>query len=124
MADRSYELHGVRILECDAEGDLIRNNRALNDLISNAWEHRAKWVVIPAERLGDDFFRLRTGIAGEVVQKIVQYRLRLAVLGDISRYVDESTALRDFVRESNRGNQFCFIASREELDQRIAASMG
>ncbi len=124
MADQCYELHGERILECDAEGAPLRNGRALNDLISSAWEHRAKWVVIPAERLGDDFFRLSTGIAGEVVQKIVQYDLRLAILGDISRYVDESTALLDFVRESNRGNQFCFVATREELDQRVAASMG
>jgi hypothetical protein len=124
MADPCYELHGVRILECDAEGAPIRSGRVLSDLISTTWEHRAKWLVIPIERLGDDFFRLRTGIAGEVVQKIVQYHLRLAVLGDISRYVDESTALRDFVRESNRGNQFCFVADREELDQRVAASTG
>jgi hypothetical protein len=116
---RSIELHGVRLLECDAEGTPLRNNRELNDLISTAWEHRAKMVVIPVERLGDDFFRLRTGIAGEIVQKIVQYHLRLAIVGDISRYVDESTALRDFVRESNRGDQIWFVATREELEERL-----
>jgi hypothetical protein len=119
MAERTYELHGVRVLECDAEGALLRNNRDLNDLISTAWEHRVKMVVIPVARLGDDFFRLRTGIAGEVVQKIVQYHLRLAIVGDISRYVDESTALRDFVRESNRGDQIWFVANREELKERL-----
>ncbi|HLI81715.1 MAG TPA: DUF4180 domain-containing protein [Candidatus Binataceae bacterium] len=124
MAYQSYEFHGVRILECDAEGEPIRNNRALNDLISTAWEHRAKWIVLPVARLGDDFFRLSTGIAGEVVQKIVQYHLRLAILGNISRYVEESTALRDFVRESNRGTQFYFVTNREELEQRIAAQAG
>ena len=123
-ADRSCELRGVRILECDAEGAPIRNNRELNELISRAWEHRAQWIVIPVARLGDDFFRLSTGIAGEVVQKIVQYYLHLAIVGDITRYVDESAALRDFVRESNRGNQFCFVADREELEQRIAAQSG
>jgi len=119
MAERTYELHGVRVLECDGEGAPLRNNRDLNDLISTAWEHRAKMVVIPVERLGDDFFRLRTGIAGEVVQKIVQYHLRLAMVGDISRYIDESTALRDFVRESNRGDQFWFVSNREELEERL-----
>ena len=122
MAEQSYELRGVRVLECAAEGDLMRAGRALNDLISSAWEQRAKWLVIPAERLGDEFFHLRTGIAGEVVQKIIQYHLRLAIVGDISRYVDESTALRDFVRESNRGNQFCFVKDRAELEERIAAA--
>jgi len=119
MAERSYELDGIGILECDAEGEPIRIGRALNDLISGAWEHRAKWIVIPVARLGDDFFHLRTGVAGEVVQKIVQYDLKLAILGDITRYIEESTALRDFVRESNRGNQLCFAGDRAELEQRI-----
>jgi hypothetical protein len=123
MADRSFEVHGVRVLECEAQGVPIRSGRVLSDLISMTWEHRAKWLVIPVERLGDDFFRLRTGIAGEVIQKIVQYRIKLAIFGDISRHVDESTALRDFVRESNRGNQFCFVANREELERRVAASL-
>jgi hypothetical protein len=119
MADNPYELHGVGILECAAEGEPIRIGRALNGLISSAWEHHAKWLVIPVARLGDDFFRLRTGIAGEVVQKITQYDLKLAIFGDITRYIEQSTALRDFVRESNRGNQLCFVKDRAELGQRV-----
>lgn len=119
MPNQTYELYGVRIMECDAEGAPLRNNRDLNDLISSAWEHHAKMVLVPLERLGDDFFRLRTGIAGEIVQKFVNYKLALAILGDISRYEDESTPFRDFVRESNRGKQIWFVANREELDQRL-----
>jgi hypothetical protein len=41
-------------------------------------------VIIPAQRLDPDFFRLRTGVAGEFVQKFVTYRLRLAVVGNVS----------------------------------------
>ena len=122
MPDRSYELHGVRIFECAVEGELLRNNRNLNDLISAAWEQHARMLVVPVDRLGDDFFRLRTGIAGEIVQKIVQYHLNLAVVGDISRYVEESTALRDFVHESNRGSQIWFMANLEELEARLKAA--
>jgi hypothetical protein len=117
--DRSVEVHGVRVFECDGAGAPLRNNRDLNDLISTVWERRAKIVLIPVERLGADFFRLKTGVAGEIVQKFVQYHLRVAIVGDIARYIDESTALRDFVRESNRGNQVWFVASREELDERL-----
>lgn len=115
----TYELNGVRILECDGVGAPLRNNRDLNDLVSTAWEHRARMVVIPVERLGEDFLRLRTGIAGEIVQKFVIYELRLAILGDISRYVDESTALRAFVYESNRGDKIWFVATRDELADRL-----
>jgi hypothetical protein len=119
MRPRTYDLHGVRVLECAAEGAQPRGDRDAVELIGAAWEHGARLVVIPAERLGDDFFRLSTRIAGEILQKFVNYRLRVAVLGDISRHMNESSALRDFVHESNRGDQVWFVASFEELDERL-----
>ncbi len=119
MPDTSYDLHGLCVFECAAEGALIRNDRDAANLINTAWEHHARLIVLPVERLGDDFFRLRTCIAGEVIQKFVTYELRVAIVGDISRYVDESSALRDFVYESNRGDQVWFVPSREELEKRL-----
>jgi len=118
-ATRSYELHGVRVLECAAEGPRLRNDRDAVDLIGTAFEHRAALIVLPVERLDDDFFRLRTRIAGEIIQKFVNYRLRLAIVGDISRHLDESSALRALVNESNRGKDVWFLASLEELDRRL-----
>jgi hypothetical protein len=120
MPDRSYDLHGVRIFECATEGAPLRTDRDAADLIPIAWSHRADWIALPVERLGDDFFRLETRIAGEVVQKFVGYRLRVAIVGDISRYLAESPALRAWVRESNRGNQVWFVESVEELGTRLS----
>lgn len=119
MPDRSYNLHGVRVFEWAAEGAPLRNDREAADLIPTVWSHRAALVVLPAERLGDDFFQLKTRIAGEVIQKLIGYRLRLAIVGDISRYLAEDSALRDFVRESNCGGQVWFVASLEELGERL-----
>jgi len=119
MPARSYERNGVRVFECEAEGAQLRRDRDALDLIGEAWKHRAGFIVIPAERLGDDFFRLSTRVAGEIIQKFVIYRLRVAIVGDISRYVAESSALRDFVYESNRGKHVWFVASPEELDKRL-----
>ena len=83
----------------------------------------ATLIVIPVECLDDDFFRLQTRIAGELIQKFVQYRRRLAIVGDISRHLAESSALRAFVYESNRGNEVWFLATREELEQRLAQAV-
>ncbi len=124
MPDRSYDLLGVRVFECAGEGPRPRNDRDAADLINTAWEHRDALIVLPVERLGDDFFRLRTRIAGEIIQKFVTYGLRVAIVGDISRYVAESSALRDFVYESNRGDQVWFVASREELEKRLETAAG
>jgi uncharacterized protein DUF4180 len=124
MLNASYELHGVRILACAADGARLRSDRDAVDLISSAWAHRAKLVVIPIERLDDDFFRLRTRIAGEIVQKFVTYRMQVAIVGDISQHVSESSALRDFVSESNRGEHVWFVTTLEELDQRLQRQTG
>jgi hypothetical protein len=45
--------------------------------------HRADLIVIPAARLADDLFRLRTGAAGEIFQKFATYQVRVVILGDI-----------------------------------------
>ena len=124
MASISCSLHGIQVLECAPDGEKIRSERDAIELIGETGQHGASLVVIPAERLDDDFFRLRTGIAGAIVQKFVTYRLRLAIVGDISRHLSESDALRDFVREANRGAQVWFVANREELEQRLPRDAG
>ncbi|MFF8373151.1 DUF4180 domain-containing protein [Streptomyces lydicus] len=77
------------------------------------------WVVIPAGRFDEAFFRQRTHIAGEIIQKFVNYRVGLAVIGDSSRHTGASSALRDFVRECNRGQQTWFLSDAEELHERL-----
>lgn len=112
-------LHGVQILEYPPDGKKLRSERDAVDLIGAAINHKTSLILIPVERLDDDFFQLRTRIAGEMIQKFVTYRMRLAVIGDISRHMDESSALRSFVYESNRGGQVWFVSNTEELDQRL-----
>jgi len=118
VPSQTYELHGVRILECAAEGPRLRSDRDAVDLMSEALGRGANFIVIPIERLGDDFFRLETRIAGEVIHRFAMYRMRVAILGDISRRVAESKSLRGFVYEANRGNQ-CWFVDREELGNRL-----
>lgn len=121
--DTLVELHGVPVLVCAPDGPTLRDDRDAVDVIGAAIQHEADLVVIPAERLSDDFFTLSTRVAGEIAQKFVNYRLRLAIVGDISRYTAVSSALRDFVYETNRGRQLWFYATQEELDERLRAAV-
>ncbi|MEV8533577.1 DUF4180 domain-containing protein [Streptomyces sp. NPDC051211] len=112
-------IHDVPVLMCPAEGEPIGGEADALDLIGNAGYQGAQWVVIPAERLDETFFRLRTRVAGDIIQKFVQYRMGIVVLGDISRHTSASSALQDFVRECNRGRQTWFLADTEELQERL-----
>ena len=70
-----YELHGQRILDLPTEGPLLRTGQDANDLIGEAKSAEASLVVVPIARLDPAFFELRTGIAGEMVQKFVTYQV-------------------------------------------------
>jgi hypothetical protein len=113
-------IHDVPVLVCPAEGEPIGDERAALDLIGDAGYQGAQWVVLPAGRFTDAFFRPRTRVAGEIVQKFVQYQLGLIVLGDISAHTEASSALRDFVRECNRGRHTWFVRDETELTARLA----
>ncbi|HEV3481674.1 MAG TPA: DUF4180 domain-containing protein [Candidatus Acidoferrales bacterium] len=119
MPSQTYDLHGVRIFECAVEGPQLRSDRDAVDLMSEAGGPGANFIVIPAERLSDDFFRLKTRVAGEIIQRFMMYRVRVAIVGDIAQHLAESDSLRDFVREANRGNQCWFVADLDELSKRL-----
>ena len=63
-------------------------------------------VVIDRECLTEGFFDLKSGIAGEFLQKVSNYRKRLIILGDYRGLA--SKALRDFIHESNQTGQVIF----------------
>ncbi|MGO1052761.1 DUF4180 domain-containing protein [Crossiella sp. CA198] len=115
--------HGVPVFHCAPEGPPLGTERDAADLIGEAWSRQARLIAIPVSRLAEGFFRLETRALGEFTQKFVNYRVRLAFLGDISEHVQRSPALASYVREINRGNQIWFLADRAELDQRLGAEV-
>ena len=119
LSTKFYELHGMRVLECVPDGAKLQTYGDAVDLIGKTFENRATLIVIPVECLDDEFFQLKTRIAGELIQKFVQYRRRLVIVGDISGFLAQSSALRAFVNESNRGKEVWFLASLEDLNDRL-----
>ena len=108
-------------LVLDQAGPLLRSEVDARDMIQETFGTDVELAVVPIERLDPDFFVLRTGVAGVFVQKLVQYRLRLAVVGDISAHVEASDALRDWVREVNRGRDILFVPDVDALEARLKA---
>ena len=118
MAATSYNMYGTKVLACSPDGKKVRTEDAV-ELIGEAYEHEARWIVIPTERLEEAFFQLHTRIAGEIIGKFAVYKMRVAIVGDISRHTEASSSLRAFVYESNRGAQVWFLANIEEFNARL-----
>ena len=122
MSASVRQIGDVRVLQCSAEGPAIATDRDASDLVSLSYSEGATLICIPVGRLSPDFFQLRTGFAGAFIQKLVNYRRRLAIVGDVSAWAAESRAFRDFVYEANNGRDVWFVASADELESRLASS--
>ncbi len=96
------------------EGDFLLSEvyEALDIIFAATYESNCNKVILKQENINESFFNLRTGFAGELLQKLVNYNCKLAIVGDFSVY--DSKALRDFIFECNKGKDFYFAENIEE----------
>ena len=87
---------------------LIRDEQLMLDMLMTiAYETGLSRVIIDKDNLTEDFFNLSNKIAGNILQKVVNYNMKLAIIGDFSKY--DSKALRDFIYECNSGKDIFFV---------------
>ena len=99
---------------------LTGTQSALDLLMAARYEAATSRVAIEKSAVAEEFFVLGTRLAGEILQKFVNYHGKLAVFGDFSQYT--SKPLRDFIRESNQGKDVFFVTTREEAIERLASA--
>jgi hypothetical protein len=109
---------GTRVLVAEPEGVVI-GGREARDLVAEAFGEGATMVAIPVGRLEPAFFDLRSGLAGDILQVSVNYRTRLAIVGELPEPAASSGAFAALVRESNAGTQHWFVASLDALRERL-----
>lgn len=115
------EENGVLCILVESDEPVITDAQSAIDLLMSAqYDMGSKDIVIPKQLVAEDFFVLSTGLAGEVLQKYVNYGGRMAIYGDYSRYT--SKPLKDFMYESNKGRDFFFVSTRDEAIAALAKS--
>lgn len=91
---------------------------ALDFIMSVNYETGTNKIVIDKKVIAEDFFILSTGLAGEILQKFINYHIKTAIYGDYSKYT--SKPLKDFIYESNNGRDIFFTATKEEGINKLA----
>ena len=113
MQIKVIERNGVKCAAVTGPEKLITDAQsALDVLMSAKYEAGTKIIVIDKKLVAEDFFILSTGLAGEILQKYINYGGRIAIYGDYSRYT--SKPLKDFIYESNKGKDVFFASSEDE----------
>ena len=116
---KQLERNGEIITQVETEETLITDVQSALDLMATVrYETGADRMILPKIALDERFFVLSSGLAGDVLQKFVNYQLKVAIVGDYSGYT--SKPLRDFIYESNNGSHVFFVATVEEALEKLS----
>ncbi len=87
---------------------------ALDLMMTVQYDTGAARIALSSDCLDAKFFILSSGLAGEILQKFINYQLKLAIFGDFTPYTHTSKPLRDFIYESNHGKDIFFACDQAE----------
>ncbi len=107
-----HKINNTEFAEVISEDIIIKSADDALDLMGNIYYQGFDKMIIHEKNLTADFFDLKNKMAGEILQKFSNYRIRLAIVGEFSNLA--STSLNDFIYESNKGKQVNFVSSTEE----------
>lgn len=119
MKIESHTVNHIKIAEIITDDTLLKSPEDGLDLLGNLYYQGFDSIIIHQKNLSPAFFDLKNGIAGEILQKFSNYRVRLAIIGDFRQYTTKS--MTDFIYESNKTAHINFVGSREEALKKLAS---
>lgn len=118
MQIKTHEINNIKIPEIISDEIIIQSAQDGLDLLGNLYYAGFEKLIIHKQNITADFFELRNGLAGEILQKFSNYRVRLAIVGDFSEFTSKS--LNNFIYESNQNKQVNFLNSVSEALEKLA----
>jgi hypothetical protein len=112
------QVGNVNIAELNSDNVEIKKVQDALDLMANSDYMGARRIIIREHNLTSDFFNLSTRFAGEILQKFTNYQIKLAIIGDFSKY--SSKNFQDFIYESNKTGRILFMPDIESARERIS----
>jgi hypothetical protein len=107
-----HHINDSKIAEIISDTFVIKTSGDGLDLLGNLYYQDFDKIIVHEKNISPDFFDLRNGMAGEILQKYSNYRVRLAIIGDFTQYSGKS--IKDFIYESNKKRQINFLNSMTE----------
>lgn len=99
---------------------LMRDTGDFLDLIGNAAYQRAPGVLVHSRHLPDEFFDLKSGIAGEYLQKLSNYGVKAAFV--IENEHLNHPRFREMVGEANRQGLIAYFTDSVEAGSWLEGS--
>jgi len=119
MNIRKIEQNGVEIAIVTSNEELITDVQSALDLMATvSYEAGCNRIVLNKSVICEDFFDLKTRLAGEILQKFINYQTKIAIIGDFSS--DSSKSFKDFIYECNNGRDIFFLSNEEQACEKLS----
>jgi hypothetical protein len=113
------EAAGGNIAVVSSSEVLIEDVQSAFDLMATVrYEAGCDRIVLNKSLLSESFFDLKTRLAGEILQKFINYQVKVAIVGDFSMY--SSRSFRDFIYECNSGNDIFFLPTEQQAIEKLS----
>lgn len=118
MKISKIEAGGEAVAVVSGSEILIEDVQSALDLMATVrYETDCDRIVIDKSMISEGFFDLKTRLAGEILQKFINYRVKVAIVGDFSMYSSQS--LRDFIYECNSGRDIFFLPTEQQAIEKL-----
>jgi hypothetical protein len=117
MNIKTHSIGERRLAEIISDSVLISNAEEGLQLLVDLYYQDFESIIIYENNITPVFFDLKTGLAGEILQKFSNYRVRLAIVGDFGKYPGKS--IKDFIFESNKGRLINFLSTVDEAKDKL-----
>ncbi|UUZ95316.1 DUF4180 domain-containing protein [Paenibacillus sp. P25] len=118
MKISKIEAGGEAVAVVSGDEILIEDVQSALDLMATVrYETDCDRIVIDKSMISEGFFDLKTRLAGEILQKFINYRVKVAIVGDFSMYSSQS--LRDFIYECNSGRDIFFLPTEQQAIEKL-----
>lgn len=112
MEIKEHNSGSIKIAEIISDNFVIQSDQDGLDLLGNIYYQGFDRMIVHEKNIVQEFFDLKNKMAGEILQKFSNYRVKLAIVGDFDKY--NSKSVRDFIRESNKLGHICFVKTVQE----------
>lgn len=111
--------NNIEIAVVNSDDLLIRDVQSALDLVATVdYETGCSRMIIDKSSICEEFFDLSTKMAGEVLQKFINYRKKIAIIGDFTKY--PSRSLKVFIYECNKGKDIFFLPDEAQAIEKLS----
>lgn len=115
MNYRIRESGSQKYIELMSAAEPVKTENDALDLIALGWEQGTQAIMIHGEALSEDFFKLKTKSAGDIIQKFTNYGMKVAAI--VPREIVQQGRFKEMAAETNNGPHFRIYDRKEDAEQ-------